>query len=175
MRSHHHKKLHKYRGDDDAQSQCENPVDSNDIFDFEPIQEKANSVTTEQQIDDSDYSRASIKESREYQLLQCINEFRLQSGFPRLKFKNSLGDYAYNIAMKLPVQYENNGQFAIMSQMYFYDFYNDEEPEELVRKWMYDSSKLQVLLATGNLGNISIVPSQQGLIVIVFIISTFSP
>ena len=63
-----------------------------------------------------------------------------------------------------------------MTTMYFIEKFNNEEPKKLFTKWIYDKSKLQVLLSSGNTIVISINKNQnEEIILVIAILSIFIP
>ena len=162
---------HKHHHDKSARS-TGSPESDKEILDFENIPEKAHSVIHGI---DPKLVKASIRNTQEYQILQTINQFREKSMFPPLKFKSSLKEYAIDKALCRMPQPETNGLFVVVSAMHFVDVYNGESTEELVRKWIFDQNKLQVLLATGTMANVSFFSENDKVTrIVLLVVSTFS-
>ena len=133
------------------------------------IREKAHSVTN-----GYDPSQASIRSSPEYEILELINHFRERSLFPPLKFKASLTDFAIDKALGNQTEIEQGDLFTVVSTMHFTEPYHGESSQELVDRWVYDTNKLQVILATGNMANIAFYSTDNNTYIVLLVVSTFS-
>ena len=134
------------------------------------IREKAHSVA-----DGYDPSQASVRASPEYEILELVNQFRERSLFPRLKFKTSLKDFAIDKALGNDPNIEQEDSFIVVSTMHFVEPYSGESSQELLNRWAYDTNKLQVLLATGNIATVAFFTSEEKkTYIVLLVVSTFS-
>lgn len=106
-------------------------------------------------------------------LFQMVNQLRSAFNLPEIKTQEIVDQYATDIFNNGGINFEANNA-VLLSDYHFSELFDGKSSsQQLIQKWLNDSSRRPVLFAPGNKGTISFFDTEDGIYILMVVLSIF--